>query len=188
MTDDDREFLERVSKAYGQVGPIDPAARAEVIRSVEADALRVRRTAWTVSPGWLSAAAAALLIVGVGLGWTLRSMRAASAPAEEELPAELSTLSATSEVRIVQFVLTAPRASSVTVVGDFNGWDPGATPMRRRDTGAWVAAIPVQPGRHLYAFIVDGDRWIPDPAAPLAPEDGFGIRNSVIVVGDSDAT
>jgi hypothetical protein len=40
----------------------------------------------------------------------------------------------------------------------------------------------------VYAFIVDGDRWVADPAAPMAPEDGFGIRNSVIVVGGTEST
>jgi 1,4-alpha-glucan branching enzyme len=99
--------------------------------------------------------------------------------------AEVST---TREVRLVQFVLSAPKASQVTVVGDFNEWDPAATPMVRREGGAWTAAIPVSPGRHVYAFIVDGDRWVADPAAPMAPEDGFGIRNSVIVVGGPEST
>ena len=91
-------------------------------------------------------------------------------------------------MRLVQFVLTAPKASRVAVVGDFNDWDPSATPLARSDGGSWIAAIPVSPGRHVYAFIVDGDRWVSDPASPLAPEDDFGIRNSVIVVGGQEST
>ena len=93
----------------------------------------------------------------------------------------------TREVRFVQFVHIAPKASRVTVVGDFNGWDPQATPMIRRESGVWIASVPVPPGRHVYAFVVDGDHWVADPAAPLAPEDGFGIRNSVIVVGGRES-
>jgi hypothetical protein len=44
--------------------------------------------------------------------------------------------------------------------------------------------VPLAPGRHLYAFVVDGTRWTPDPNAPLAPGDDFGAPNSVIMVGE----
>lgn len=86
--------------------------------------------------------------------------------------------------REVKFVLVAPQAAQVTVVGDFNGWNAAATPMQR-DGGTWSIALPLQPGRHLYAFVVNGTHWMPDPAAPLAPEDGFGVSNSVVLVGGS---
>src|SRR5439155_1380617 len=36
-------------------------------------------------------------------------------------------------------------------------------------------------GQHQYAFVLDGARWVVDPAAP-AVDDGFGRRNSVVAV------
>jgi hypothetical protein len=39
------------------------------------------------------------------------------------------------------------------------------------------------PGRHEYAFIVDGKRWTADPFAPPR-SDEFDTSSSVIVVGD----
>jgi len=86
----------------------------------------------------------------------------------------------------VKFVLVAPQAAQVSVVGDFNGWNPSATPMQRTG-GTWVITVPLQPGRHLYAFVLNGNQWMPDPAAPLAPEDGFGVSNSVVLVGGSSS-
>ena len=142
--------------------------------------LREATTSWTVSP-LLSGATA--LAVGVVLGWVLHDARTSANGGSATPGPGVAGVSSTHEVRLVQFVLLAPKASRVAVVGDFNDWDPSATPLARLQGGSWVAAIPVSPGRHVYSFIVDGDRWVSDPASPLAPEDDFGIRNSVIVVG-----
>ena len=46
--------------------------------------------------------------------------------------------------------------------------------------GAWAAAIPVPEGRYAYAFVIDGRTWVPDPKAPLAPDDGFGLEVQLV--------
>jgi 1,4-alpha-glucan branching enzyme len=85
---------------------------------------------------------------------------------------------------VVTFVLYAPRARSVAIAGDFNDWNPQSTALRPTNLGsAWVAQVPVPPGRYRYAFLVDGTRWIADPVAPLAPADDFGTASSVLTVG-----
>ena len=76
----------------------------------------------------------------------------------------------------------APDAASVHLVGTFNNWDPGATPMSRSDDGAWSASIPLLPGRYEYKFVVDGRLRITDPACERSEPDGFGGFNSVLVV------
>jgi|GEM_PF-750341 len=85
-------------------------------------------------------------------------------------------------MRLVPFTFDAPDAGSVSVVGSFNGWSPTATRMVRRDDGRWQAKVRLQPGRFEYKFAVDGSRWIADPSNPEAVDDGFGGRNSVLVV------
>jgi hypothetical protein len=97
---------------------------------------------------------------------------------------------ASDTTRFVTFVLVAPHAANVSVVGDFNNWDAKATPMKRTPTGGtWSIAIPLPAGRHVYAFVVNGangtTQWVADPTAPLAPEDGLGAPNSVVLVGGS---
>lgn len=88
---------------------------------------------------------------------------------------------------IVQFGFVAPHASSVALVGDFNNWDPKATPLRAASTGGvWSVEVPIQPGRHLYAFVVDGTVWRPDPAAPKATGEDFGEPNSALIVADQE--
>jgi hypothetical protein len=94
-----------------------------------------------------------------------------------------------SQVRVVRFALVAPDARDVAIVGDFNGWNSRATPMRRTGAaGAWTASCALGAGRHAYAFLVDGHEWRVDPAAPLDPEDSFGIRSSVVVVARAATT
>jgi hypothetical protein len=85
---------------------------------------------------------------------------------------------------VVRFMLVAPSASSVALVGDFNNWSRNAThlvPTGRR--GVWTVSVPFSPGRYEYAFIVDGIRWTADPHAALNVVDDFGTESSIVTVG-----
>src|SRR5262245_34966278 len=131
----------------------------------------------SLSPAAGLAAAIALLGAGIWIGARLRS---------EPGPLPQAPVASRSTTSVVEFVLVAPRASQVSVAGDFNGWDPAATPMRPTGAdGAWSAAIAVPAGRYTYCFVINGRTWVPDPAAPIAPEDGFGLRSSVLVVQEA---
>ena len=85
------------------------------------------------------------------------------------------------------FVVVAPRAATVSLVGDFNDWDAARTPMQRagKQASVWTAVLPLTPGRYRYAFLVDGVSWLADPAAPAARDDEFGTPSSVVTVGGS---
>ena len=86
----------------------------------------------------------------------------------------------------IQFVLVAPAASSVALLGDFNDWNEDATPMKAADgSGVWSVTIPLTPGRYRYAFLVNGDEWMRDPTAPRSLDDDFGRPNSVLTIGGS---
>jgi 1,4-alpha-glucan branching enzyme len=83
----------------------------------------------------------------------------------------------------VQFTLRDVRAAQVALVGDFNGWsqtetllEPGTVP------GTWSVTVPLTAGRHVYAFVVDGKTWMPDPRAQRAQDLDFGRENSVLIV------
>lgn len=84
--------------------------------------------------------------------------------------------------QVVQFVFVAPEARSVALVGDFNDWDTAATPLRAASGQVWTVEVPLEPGRHRYAFVVDGEEWAADPAAPRAPGADFGAPSSVVTV------
>lgn len=85
--------------------------------------------------------------------------------------------------RVVEVVFTAPQAASVTIVGDFNGWDPRRTQLvRASHEGLWRAKLKLAPGVYQYSFVLDGSDWVSDPLAKTMLADGFGGKNSVIIV------
>ena len=47
----------------------------------------------------------------------------------------------------------------------------------------WSVVLPVVPGRHLYAFIVDDSALTLDPRAPRAKDPSLGVESSVVMVG-----
>lgn len=56
----------------------------------------------------------------------------------------------------VRFALWAPHAQKVSVVGDFNGWDPAVNPMEKSPlgNGVWVAYIPGLKEGDLYKYAI----------------------------------
>jgi hypothetical protein len=86
-------------------------------------------------------------------------------------------------VSVVRFVFVDPQARSVELVGDFNEWTKGATELKHSGApGVWAVSVPLSPGRHEYAFIINGSRWVADPLAVKSSDD-FGTESSVIRVG-----
>lgn len=98
-------------------------------------------------------------------------------------PAQTVSLGSGQETKVyVRLVLLQPEARSVSVAGDFNGWNPGQTKMERSEGGMWTATIALKPGRYQYMFVVDGKQWIADPFAVDGTGDGFGSQNAVLDV------
>ena len=86
----------------------------------------------------------------------------------------------------VTFVLVAPAARSVAVVGDFNNWGLGDSALvATSNQGVWSVTASVPAGVHRYAFVVNGKQWIADPTAPRSSGDDFGMPSSALVVEDS---
>jgi hypothetical protein len=86
---------------------------------------------------------------------------------------------------LVRFVFVDPNAHNVVVVGSFNQWRKDATPLAATGVpGVWAVSIPLEAGRHEYAFVVDGERWSPDPFAP-AVTDEFGTESSIVRIGQA---
>lgn len=82
----------------------------------------------------------------------------------------------------VMFVSLYPRAESVKVAGDFNGWDPEQTHMVKDPTkGTWQIKLPLGVGQYRYRLVVDG-KWQQDPYNEWSEVNPFGEYNSVLEV------
>ena len=82
----------------------------------------------------------------------------------------------------VRFCVECPGARAVYIAGCFNGWDPTARRMKRVRKGKdeFVAVLELEPGRHEFRYVVDGE-WVCCPSAPRVPNDQ-GTENSVVEV------
>ncbi|MFN0068857.1 MAG: isoamylase early set domain-containing protein [Limisphaerales bacterium] len=67
-------------------------------------------------------------------------------------------------LRAVNFICRAPEARTVSLVGDFNGWNPAAHPMKQGPDRSWTVQVEIKRGHHRYAFHVDGALTL-DPQA-----------------------
>jgi 1,4-alpha-glucan branching enzyme len=67
----------------------------------------------------------------------------------------------------VTFVLPATEpAGAVSVVGDFNDWNPYAHPLRKRGNGVRSAVVTIPAGTTLhFRYLADGGLWFDDESA-----------------------
>ena len=89
--------------------------------------------------------------------------------------------SAKAHSKPVNFYCDARDASHVFLVGDFNDWDPIASPMVRRPDGTWFAQAHLSHGHHHYRFIVDGNPVL-DPRAQGIGRNELNEKVSLIAV------
>ena len=81
----------------------------------------------------------------------------------------------------IQFVFTAPEAQTVSLRGDFNGWDTFANPMKKDKKGIWKVTVNMKPGRYEYRFFVD-ENWENDPSCTECVPNKLGSMNCVRIV------
>lgn len=72
-------------------------------------------------------------------------------------------------------------AQQAVVVGEFNNWDPSATPMKRKKDGSFSAALNLESGKeYRYKFYLDDSRWENDPNPDRLVPNIFGTQDSLI--------
>ena len=70
----------------------------------------------------------------------------------------------------------------VSVLGDFNGWDPMAHPLKKRSNGTRSATIEVSPGQALrFKYLAADGTWSCDPDTDTVGND-FHTVDSLLVV------
>ncbi len=75
-----------------------------------------------------------------------------------------------------------PGAKTVHLVGEFNGWDRAATPMKKLKNGDFSVVVILEKGRpYQFRYLIDGSRWENDWQADRYVPTQFGdAENSVV--------
>ena len=95
----------------------------------------------------------------------------------------------------ILFQFDAPSARQVNLAGNFpdNEWlkngmkvdlmnDDGKNGDILADDGIWSIVKSLSSGRYEYKFVVDRHSWLEDPNALETSDDGFGGKNSILIV------
>jgi len=77
----------------------------------------------------------------------------------------------------------AKNADIVTIVGDFNDWDPARSSMTRLKNGDFVITIDLNSRReYRFRYLIDGHRWENDRYADKFVKNRFGAKDSIVIV------
>ncbi len=84
----------------------------------------------------------------------------------------------------VTFALPASEIDQpVSVLGDFNGWDPLANPLKKRSNGTVSAIIEVPVGQTFrFKYLAGDGSWFCDPDAQSIEHDEYHTIDSLVVV------
>jgi len=70
----------------------------------------------------------------------------------------------------------------VSVLGDFNGWDEHAHPLKKRSNGTRSVSVTVPAGgRYQFKYLAEGGTWFNDVDADEQCQNEYGQLNSVVV-------
>jgi len=191
-------FAERVAGPLRRPERLDPSFDDRLMRRVEIEAPALYARSRPNTARWwktervirLSPLGAVALAAGISMFVALSTLavgtRAWNRGATPDATASAGSAAIRSDtVNLVRFVFVDSNARRVELVGDFNEWAKGTTQLKPSGApGVWTVSVPLSPGRHEYAFIINGSRWVTDPLAVKSSDD-FGTESSVIRVGAS---
>ena len=71
----------------------------------------------------------------------------------------------------------------VSVVGDFNGWDPLANPLKKRSNGTRSVVVEVPAGHTIrFKYLAADGRWFCDPEADTVVHEEYHTVDSLLIV------
>lgn len=190
---EDAAFVEQVAAPLRAVEPAHPSFEKRLMEKVRMEGptlypvrassnaswwrtQRVFRLSPLTGLAMAAGVSAIIALSGIAVGSRISARSSASTRTAQ-------SIARPGAVQLVRFVFVDSGAARVELVGDFNEWTKGATQLKRSGApGVWAVSVPLSPGRHEYAFIINGSLWVADPLAVKSSDD-FGTESSVIRVG-----
>jgi 1,4-alpha-glucan branching enzyme len=76
----------------------------------------------------------------------------------------------------------ATEVESVHLAGEFNDWDPTATPMKRGKDDSFRVTLDLEPEQeYQFRYVANGEHWFNDWEADAYIPNGLGDDNCVVV-------
>jgi len=192
--DNDARFAARIAAPLRAAEHVHPSFERRLMEKVRAEGPSLYPAIASDGASWwkrkrvlrVSPIAGLALAAGIGAIVVVSSIAIGSRISSRPAVASATPVAAHQDtVQLVRFVFVDRSAASVELVGDFNEWARGTTALQRSGApGVWAVSVPLSPGRHEYAFIINGSRWVADPLAVKSTDD-FGTESSVIRVAST---
>ena len=102
---------------------------------------------------------------------------------ESVLPTqEMVEKSSERDIKEVAFIIEAPAAKDIYIVGDFNDWKTNdESRLGQYENGCWEKRMGLAHGRYRYQFLVDG-KWTVDSKNPDLEANPFGTFDSIMKI------
>jgi hypothetical protein len=166
--------------ALGAGAEVDPVSTVPVVAAAPATPRRSPLEAVVEGLRWIWTPRPIAVRPAMAGAFMLVLLVAVARPGQTPAPAADPVATGAATPIYIQFRLDTPDASDVALAGTFTEWQP-AYSLHESAPGVWTVTVPLEPGVHDYLFIVDGERWVPDPAATPV-DDGFGGTNSRLLL------
>ena len=91
-------------------------------------------------------------------------------------------LNGSNQVKITFIIPNEAEQSKVSVVGDFNGWDPAANVFVKRQNNTRSVSATVNAGeRYRFRYYIADDGWFNDDSADAYEPNEFGSQNCLLI-------
>src|SRR5450756_1092852 len=200
LPDETAALIERVADHLRAPEHLDPSFDARLMDQVRMEARSLHPVNRGEASWWrrqrvvrFSPLGAVALAAGVSMFVALSTVAVGSrVRSRSDKPQAVTAVagkpSAADTVNLIRFVFVDSNARSVELVGDFNEWTKGAIQLKPSGApGVWAVSVALPAGRHEYAFIINGTRWIADPLATKTSDD-YCTERSVVQVGSGPHT
>ena len=92
---------------------------------------------------------------------------------------EISKKDSTLKVTFIQ--PTNGSKQTVSVVGDFNGWNPAEGKLAKRSNGTSSYSVTLEPGKsYRFRYFSEDGRWFNDEAADAYAPNGMGEEDGIL--------
>jgi 1,4-alpha-glucan branching enzyme len=92
------------------------------------------------------------------------------------------TVKQSNQVKVTFVLPHNPDQPRVSVVGDFNNWDPTATPLVKRPNNTRSASVVLEPGqRYRFRYYAADGSWLNDDSADAYEPNEHGTHNCLVI-------
>ena len=180
--EDDLKYLAGFVASIPDVEPPDMLINS-IMGHIGPKRLSLLRRAWLKAQSPISVTPFKIVSVGASIIFILLSVGLLMRGTMDKKISWITPSSQQRGFKTVILTLDLPNASMVDVIGSFNRWTPGDSHMHwDEQQRVWSLALQLEGGRHEYVFLVDRKRVLQDQKALLHQEDGFGNKNSVLII------